>query len=457
MIQKLLRRLFPRGSRQSRPTVLPPARHGIDPARISPCALSVCETLKAAGHQAFVVGGAVRDLLLGKAPKDFDVATDARPEEVRRLFRRSRIIGRRFRIVHVMCGRETVEVTTFRGQGAPIAEEGEQKEASRQVAASGRLLADNVFGTQAEDAARRDFTINALYYDPVSGELVDYQHGVRDLKRRVLRIIGDPETRYREDPVRMLRAVRIAAKLDFELDAKTAAPIPRLAHLLTEVPRARLFDEMLKLFLSGHALESARRLRAAGLHHGVLPLLDVVLEQPQGSRFVSLALANTDQRIAEDKPVSPAFLFATLLWHEVAARWQRLQAEGKSKMQALGLAIEAVLDEQVETLAIPRRYTAVMREIWLLQPRFEARSGARPFRLLEHPRLRAAYDFLMLRVQSGEVPAELGTWWTRFQEASPEERAGMLVKGEGAKRRRRRRRKPAAEPRPVERPLEVDR
>ncbi len=452
MIQKLIRRLL-RPRRAAGPVILPSSKHGITPDQISACARMVCETLQQAGYKAFVVGGAVRDLLMGKTPKDFDVATDARPEEVRQLFRRSRIIGRRFRIVHVMCGRETVEVTTFRGQAAPPPEgrgEGGDEEAEdmdRLVSENGRLLRDNVFGTQADDAARRDFTVNALYYDPIKAEIWDYQDGVADLRRGVLRIIGDPETRYREDPVRMLRAVRLAAKLDFELDPATRKPIRALAELLQDVPKARIFDEMLKLFLSGHALESARRLREEGLHHGVLPLLDVVLEQPLGERFVTLALANTDERIAADKPVSPAFLFAALLWHEVLAQWQKRGEAGAPPLAALQEAIEDVIDRQVETLAIPRRYTAVMREIWSLQPRFLQRSGQRPFRLLEQPRFRAAFDFLMLRCASGEVDPAVGQWWETFQHASPEERAGMLVKGEGParSRRRRKRRRAAAE------------
>jgi poly(A) polymerase len=447
MIQKLIRRLI-RPRRAADPAIIPLKKHGVAPDRINACALSVCQTLQQAGYKAFVVGGAVRDLLMGKEPKDYDVATDATPEEVRDLFRRSRIIGRRFRIVHVMCGRDTIEVTTFRGPSAPpVNGDGEEEEAEdveRHANERGRLLRDNVFGTQAEDAARRDFTVNALYYDPSTAEIWDSLGGVADLKRGVLRIIGDPETRYREDPVRMLRAVRLAAKLQLKLDPATRKPIRGMADRLQEVPKARMFDEMLKLFLSGHALESAKHLRQEGLHHGVLPLLDVVLEQPMGERFVTLALQNTDERMADDKPVSPAFLFATLLWHEVLARWQKCESEDMRPIPALNEAMEDVIQQQVENLAIPRRYTAAMREIWSLQPRFLQRSGQRPFRLLEHPRFRAAYDFLQLRCQSGEVEADVGQWWEQFQHANSEERTRMLVKGEGPARPRRRRRKPGA-------------
>ena len=450
MIQKLIQRLI-RPRRAADPAVIPLKKHGIAPERINSCALTVCQTLQHAGYKAFVVGGAVRDLLMGKDPKDYDVATDATPEEVRHLFRRSRIIGRRFRIVHVMCGRDTIEVTTFRGQSAPPPDntiEGEDEDAEevdRHVNENGRLLRDNVFGTQLEDAARRDFTMNALYYDPGTAEIWDSQNGVADIKHGVLRVIGDPETRYREDPVRMLRAVRLSAKLNLKLDPATREPIRGLAELLQDVPKARLFDEMLKLFLSGHALESAKRLREEGLHHGVLPLLDVVLEQPMGERFVTLALQNTDERIEADKPVSPAFLFATLFWHEVLAHWEKYQKQDMAPMPALNEAMDEVIHKQVETLAIPRRYTTVMREIWSFQPRFAQRAGQRPFRLLENPRFRAAFDFLLLRCASGEVEAEIGEWWEKFQHAHPDERARMLVKGEGpAKPRRRRRRKPSA-------------
>ncbi len=450
MIHQLIRRIFrPRDASPAVPKIIPRSEHGIGRERISACALRVCDTLREHGHAGFIVGGAVRDLLLGKTPKDFDVATDAKPERVRELFRRARIIGRRFRIVHVMCGRDLIEVTTFRGLIAPGhgAEAGEETgNDDHRLSEDGRLLRDNVFGTQAEDAMRRDFTVNALYYDPATESIWDYLGGYADARRGVLRIIGDPETRYREDPVRMLRAVRLAAKLGFELDAATRAPIRGMADRLSDVPKARLFDEMLKLFHSGHAFASAQRLRAEGLHHGLLPLLDVVVEQPLGERFVALALKNTDERVLADKPVSPAFLFATLLWHEVLARWQAHEEAGVRSMPALNEAMDEVIQTQVDRLAIPRRYTAAMREIWGMQPRFQQRSGQRPFRLLEHPRFRAGYDFLLLRCESGELPAELADWWTRFQDASPAERSAMLVQGEAPAKRRRRRRRKAPQP-----------
>jgi poly(A) polymerase len=435
MITKFLGRVFSgRIFRAPLPKIIPFSSHRIARERISSCALQVTQTLQRHDFTALVVGGAVRDLLLGREPKDFDVATDATPEDVRRLFRRSRIIGRRFRLVHVMCGAETVEVATFRG--------GHTLENAEAHAADehGRLLRDNVFGNQEQDATRRDFTINALFYDPASQEIWDYHDGVADLKKRRLRVIGDPEQRYREDPIRMLRAVRFAASCGLEIEAGTRKPIRALADLLHNVPPARLFDEMLKLLLSGHAYECVTRLRREGLHHGLLPLLDVILEQALGERFVMLALKNTDERVREDKPVSPAFLFAALLWHEVLAAWKSIEAKGMRGIPALYQAMDQVSRVQAEKLAIPRRFGTDMKEIWALQPRFLQRAGRRPYRLLEHPRFRASYDFLLLRCESGEVEAATGAWWTRFQHADDNERQQMLVpEGEPKKGRRRRR------------------
>ncbi len=443
MIRRLINKVFGRKSRATAngAQILAPAAHGIRLDQLDECALRTCETLAQAGFKGYVVGGAVRDLLLGKTPKDFDVATDATPEEVRRLFRRSRIIGRRFQIVHVMCGRVTIEVTTFRSNGQKEAEDNEERPTDEH----GRLLSDNVFGNMADDAARRDFTINALYYDPVREEVHDYFGGVADCKKRVLRMIGDPETRFREDPVRILRAARFAAKLDFHIDPDTRRPVATLAPLLANIPRARIFDEALKLLMSGHALRGVHQLRAEGLHHGMLPLLDTILDDPTGERFITAALKTTDARIAQDKPASPAFLFGTLLWPQVLQRWRALEAAGEKPQPALFMAMDEVLDAQRGQLAIPRRYDGMIKEIWALQPRFEQRGGQRPYRLLEHPRFRAAYDFLLLRAESGEVDAELGEWWTRFQDADDDERAAMLQADSGPKpRRKRRRKKPAA-------------
>jgi poly(A) polymerase len=374
--------------------------------------------------------------MLERTPKDFDVATDATPEQVHALFRRSRIIGRRFRLVHVMCGQDTVEVSTFRAMHNGDGDD------TRMQDAHGRLLRDNVFGAQSDDAVRRDFTVNALYYDPATEEVLDYCGGVHDVDARTLRIIGDPVVRYREDPVRMLRAVRLAAKLGLEIDAATRAPITRMASLIQNVPPARLFEEMLKLLLSGHAVACVGRLRSEGLHHGLLPLLDVILEQPLGERFVTLALQRTDERILADKGVSPGFLFAALLWHEVLAAWNAAKDRGVPPVPAMHEAMDQVLSVQAEKIAIPRRFGTDMKEIWLLQWRFDQRSGKRPYRVLESPKFRAGYDFLILRCESGEVDPELGQWWTRFQDVSDSEREEMIAgvaQVPGTKRRRRRR------------------
>jgi poly(A) polymerase len=435
MIKRFIQRVLTGRSKSRAPLSIPAKSHHIDRSHISSCARRVTDGLQEAGFKAFVVGGAVRDLMLGFVPKDYDVATDALPEEVRSIFRRSRIIGRRFKLVHVMCGPETVEVSTFRGMGSAD-EEGHERDEH------GRILRDNVFGSQEEDALRRDFTINALFYDPSTQEILDYTTGVADLKKRVIRIIGDPEQRYREDPVRMLRAVRLAAKMDGEIEAKTRAPIKRLAALVQNVPTARLFDEMLKLLLSGHARDCVLRLRKEGLHHGLLPMLDVILEQPLGERFVMLALEKTDERVRADKPVSPGFLFAALLWHEVLAAWKGLEAEGLKAIPALHQAMDNVVALQVEKLAIPRRFTTDMKEIWSLQPRLLQRSGRRPYRLLEHPRFRAGFDFLQLRCESGEVDQDTWKWWDRFKDAGEDERARMLVPERDGAKRKRRRRKP---------------
>ncbi len=436
MIRKFISRVLklgndkkPAGKREA--AIIPRSSHGISRDQISPGSRRVCDTLQAEGYKAYVVGGAVRDLLAGAKPKDFDVATDATPEQAKRCFRRSRIIGRRFQIVHAYMGQEIIEITTFRGALGDDAK----------TDAHGRVLHDNVFGSMAEDAARRDFTVNALYFDPASEQILDYHHGVADLKQKTLRMIGEPKVRYREDPVRMLRAVRLAAKLGLSIDPEARHPIRELASLLENVPAARLFDEMLKLLTSGHAVKCLQQLRAEGLHHGVLPLLDVILDQPLGEKFVMLSLADTDERIRRGKTSSPSFLFATLLWHEVLSVWERIKNGGESPIPALHQAMEEVLNIQGEKLAITRRIATDIKEIWALQPRFEQRSGKRPYGVLEHPRFRAAYDFLCLRAEAGELDQELAQWWTDFQTAEGETRAQMLLPDQGGARKKRRRRK----------------
>ncbi|MDR2689155.1 MAG: polynucleotide adenylyltransferase PcnB [Azoarcus sp.] len=442
MIRKLLRKVFTRNAKKPTPALTPACipvdQHGIHREQVSHAACKVCAVLQEHGHAAYIVGGAVRDLLIGHTPKDHDVATSATPEEIRALFRRARIIGRRFKIVHVMSGPETIEVSTFRAS--------HEAETDRH----GRVLRDNTYGSQAEDASRRDFTVNALYYDPATETILDYHHGVADLRQKTLRMIGEPRARYREDPVRMLRAVRLAAKLGLVIDPAARTPIREMAILLENVPTARLFDETLKLLLSGNAVRCLTQLREEGLHHGLLPLLDIVLEQSVGERFVRLVLENTDERVRADKSVSPGFLFAALLWPEVLQCWKANQANGMASQLALFEAMDQALDTQASRLAITRRIAGDIKEIWAMQARFDKRSGQAPYRLIEQPRFRAAWDFLHLRAAAGGVPQEIPDWWDRFAHATHDERKELLrmapADGSVLARKRRRRRKPAALP-----------
>lgn len=398
------------------PRVIPASVHGIRPEQVAWQAIRTCEALQRRGYKAYVVGGAVRDMLLGVTPKDFDVATDATPEQVKACQRRAIIIGRRFRLVHVIFGREVIECATFRS----LDSQGVRKDEN------GRVISDNIFGEMWEDAARRDFTVNALFYDPSTQEVLDYHDGFEDIKKKRLRIIGDPEVRYREDPVRMMRAVRIAAKLGFTIDEETRRPIPKMAKLLENVPDARLFDEIIKLLTSGHAVACIRELKREGLHHGLLPMLDLMDTESAGEKFLMLALQRTDERIGSGKKTSPAFLFATLLWPQAQKRWEQYAAKGESRAQALYSACDFVLDTQCEKLVIQRRYIADIRLIWMLQYRFERRFGKAPFGLVEHPKYRAAYDFMMLRAQNGEIPVESVEWWKNFYEGDEETRHALV-------------------------------
>ena len=429
--------------------IIPREQHNISRKQISSAALRVLYRLNEAGYAAYLVGGAVRDLLIGGQPKDFDVATDATPEDVRRLFRNCRLIGRRFRLAHVVFGQEIVEVATFRGSG----EGGEDNAGDRHVI-DGRIVRDNVWGTLEEDALRRDFTVNALYYNIADFSVRDYVGGFDDVQRRVLRLIGDPVQRYREDPVRMLRAVRLSAKLDFAIASEARAPFADLGELLAQAPPARLFDETLKMFLAGSGLKSFRALEQSGLLGAVFPLTARALAF-RGDSFralVEAGLAGTDARVAEGKSVTPAFLFAVLLWGAVRAQAEREIARGVESNLAWQRVSHQVIAEQAKHVAIPRRFGQVMQEIWVLQPRFVDRQKKRVFRLLTHPRFRGAYDFLLLRAAEGGDIAELGRWWTHAQaaphEALAEELSAAPAEATGpadaTKKRRRRRRKPKA-------------
>ncbi len=475
------------------PRIIPRSEHTISRSHISQNALRVLYKLRDAGYMAFLVGGCVRDLLLGIEPKDFDVATDALPEEVKRLFRNCRLVGRRFRLAHVFFGREIIEVATFRAASAPSQgeeplpdadpEDGEAPEldelevlqrvppadpvvddrperddsSERVTDETGRIIRDNVYGTIDADVWRRDFTCNALYYNIADFTLWDYVGGKEDVAARKLKLIGDPETRFREDPVRMLRAARFEAKLGFEIDPATAGPLARLGDLLGGVPPARLFDETLKLFLSGHGAKSYAVLRRRGLLATLLPTVDAYIASHPGSlveRLLVQGLENTDQRVGADKPVTPTFLFALLLYGPIAGIIEATPPERWHELATILDACDEAAREAQANVAIPKRFTLGVREMFALQPRLEHPRGRRALRVLEHPRFRAAYDLLLLRADFGLAPRELAQWWTRIQEVSAEERgnmadamAGQPQRTEGPRRggrRRRRRRSPGA-------------
>lgn len=418
---------------------IPASEHGIDRAAISANALKVLNRLRDGGYKGYVVGGGVRDLLLGREPKDFDIATDALPEQVKRLFRNSRLIGRRFRLAHVHFGRDIIEVATFRANT-------DDGSGDRRLE-SGRLVRDNVYGTIEEDAVRRDFTVNALYYDAHENVVLDFTSGFEDLKSGLLRLIGDPDRRYREDPVRMLRAARFAAKLGFRVHPRTEAPIAALGKRLSDIAPARIYEECLKLFLTGHALASFEILRHYDLFRYLFPDTDACLsEEEEGypRTLVSRALANTDERVAQGKPVVPAFLFAVFLWHPMRERAAELMDEGMQEREAMEVAAEQVMSRQVRHVAVPKRTSWPMREIWFLQPRFRKRQGKAALKLLQHPRFRAAYDFLLLRAEGDPELKEQADFWTEIQNVPENEQKRRLLGGGKKKRGRRRKRKKKA-------------
>ena len=420
-------------------------QHKIDPKLVAEPAVRVVKTLQDAGYEAYIVGGAVRDLLVGLRPKDFDVATNATPEQVKALFRRAFIVGRRFRLVHVIYGRgrehEQIEVSTFRAymdnavdaaavKGNEKTSRAELADKSHAVDASGRVLRDNVWGPQIEDAARRDFTVNAMYYDPETQIVVDYHGGFADSKARLLRMIGDPEVRYREDPVRIIRVLRFAAKMGYRIEAKTEAPIRGMKALLANVPSSRLFDEMIKLLQTGHSLASLEVLKKYGLDRKTFPILDAhfegIAKNPAREAFVNRALADTDRRVNEGKPVAPSFLMACVFWHEVSARWKTLRDEGVPAMPALQDAVDATFDARIGDISGRGKYASDMREIWTMQPRFDKRTGSSPASMLEQPRFRAAFDFMRLRADAGEIDMELVEWWEDYSMGDEEQRRALM-------------------------------
>lgn len=399
------------------------SEHCISRKQISDYALKVLYRLQKEGFDAYLVGGCVRDLLLGREPKDFDVVTNADPEQVKKVFRNCRIIGRRFRLVHVHFGQEVIEVATFRGVG-------EAQNDNQVLSKEGRLLRDNVYGTIEEDVWRRDFTVNALYYNIKDFSVVDYTGGMADHQAAVLRLIGDPETRFREDPVRMLRAVRFAVKLGFHIHQNCEKSIHDVAHLLANIPPARLYDETLKLFLSGYALQTFEMLRHYGLFQVLFPATEHSLSQEEQGfpkLLVIKALENSDNRIAEGKTVTAYFLFAAFLWDAVQTRSKQKLAKGAPEFIAYQEAAEEVISSQIKTTSLPRHITLAMREVWSLQPKFNTRIGSKPSRLINHPRFRAGYDFLVLRAQTGGAEMELAQWWETYQHANETEQRKMTA------------------------------
>ena len=440
-IKKILRKSRPKTPATDSAHTIARNKHHVSKTDISPNALRVLTRLNGAGFQAYLVGGSVRDLLLRKSPKDFDVATNATPNQIKQLFRNARIIGRRFKLAHILYHREIIEVATFRGLN-----EVDTADANQQTNDHGMLIRDNAYGTLEEDAWRRDFTINSLYYH-LDGSIVDFTGGVNDVSLRMIRMIGVPETRYQEDPVRMLRAIRFSAKLHFDIEPATAAPISVLSELITHISGSRLFDEMTKLYQCGEAESVQRLLVQFGLFHHLFPQTAVLFDTdyPVNALLIN-ALGSTDARIRDQKPITPAFLYAIILWFPLMARLIQLKDEGMDPLPALEKAMSQVIIEQNKRVTIPKRYTQVMREIWLLQYRFSKRTGHRAYTLLEHPRFRGAYDFLALRALAGDEDIELAEWWTTFQDADEKAQAQMIAALDEApaKKKTRRRRKPKA-------------
>lgn len=440
------------------PLIFSRDQHPVSRKLLSPNALKVLYRLNKGGFDAYLVGGGVRDILLGFKPKDFDIATNATPDEIKELFRNCRLIGRRFRLAHIVFGREIIEVATFRGHHDNASEQEKSCKKTSKQSEDGMLLRDNIYGSIEEDAERRDFTINALYYSAKDFKVYDFANGVQDVNDKVIRLIGDPETRYREDPVRMLRAIRFATKLDMQISDDTKAPIKELSTLMANIPAARLFEEFLKMFIAGKAVANFEQLRSYNLFGYFFPAVEQALNDESDQQrflldFIMLAMENTDKRINNDQRVTPAFLFAAMLWYPLQKHIQQIKVTTQLTPQDIFFAaLNEIMPEQQRSIAIPKRFQAVIKDIWILQDKLGRREGKRAFKTLEHPKFRAGYDFLLLRAQIEDTDElkELAHWWTDFQEVSNEARLQM-IKGvklpQGAKRRpAKKRRKPAAKP-----------
>ncbi|WP_440874936.1 polynucleotide adenylyltransferase PcnB [Thalassotalea sp. PLHSN55] len=447
----------------AQPTVLTRDQHPVSRKFISANALKVLYRLNKGGYKAYLVGGGVRDILLGKEPKDFDIATNATPEQIKALFRNCRLIGRRFRLAHIVFGRDIIEVATFRGHHENASKKEQSCQKTSKQNDEGMLLRDNIYGSIEEDAERRDFTINALYYSATDFTVHDFANGMHDINAKKIRLIGDPQTRYREDPVRMLRAIRFATKLDMTISDETEAPINELAPLLESIPAARMFEEFLKLFISGKAVANFEHLCHYNIFQYFFPALNDMLTEQQHqyvNDFIILAMSNTDKRINNNQRVTPAFLFAALLWYPLQQQIQLVKASAQlSPQDAFFEALGIIMSRQQQSIAIPKRFQTVMKDIWILQERLARRDGKRAYKAFEHPKFRAGYDFLLLRAQIEEANlpentkgslSELAKWWTDFQNVSPETQQQMIKatasnrSGTSARRSPRKRRKPAA-------------
>lgn len=439
--------------------VLTRDQHPVSRKLISDNALKVLYRLNKGGYDAYLVGGGVRDILLGLQPKDFDIATNATPEQIKQLFRNCRLIGRRFRLAHIVFGREIIEVATFRGHHDSAAEEQKNCQKTSKQNAQGMLLRDNIYGSIDEDAQRRDFTINAMYYSVKDFTIHDFANGIDDIERQQIRLIGDPTTRYREDPVRMLRAIRFATKLNMQISAETEQPIKQLAPLLANIPPARMFEEFNKLFLSGKGLSNFKLLRAYGLFHHLFPAVELALNEQQPeyiNDFISKALSNSDQRIANDQRVTPAFLLAAMLWYPLQQKIAEMQQQiALSPQDAFFSALAEITSQQQQRIAIPKRFQAVMKDIWILQEKLTRREGKRAFKTFEHPKFRAGYDFLLLRAEielpyHGNQLTDLARWWTDFQQSEPPTQQQMIKlvasTSSGKRRTPRKRKKPRINP-----------
>jgi poly(A) polymerase len=424
-------------------SIIKRSEHKMRLSDLTPNTQRVLRTLTAHNYHAYAVGGCVRDRLLGLDPKDFDVVTDATPEQIKACFRNCRLIGRRFRLAHITFGREVIEVATFRGHHVDDSKENLAKQSS-----DGQLIRDNIFGSIEEDAARRDFTFNAMYFDASNEDILDFANGIHAIQTRNIEMIGDASMRFKEDPVRMLRAARFSVKLNMTIDDEMQGIISEHAHLLANIPPARLFEEISKLLLVGKGLKTFTLMHSLGLVKILFPALDGLLNDPKGKelQLILNMLINTDERIANEMRITPAFLYATLLWYPMEERAQQLTFDASlAPHDAINIASGEVIHRQVQRIMVPKRFTIPVREIWALQSRLQKRFGKRPFQLLSHPRFRAAYDFLLLRgqVEGGEL-LELAEWWTQFQEASVEQRADMIkaVGGNSSGPRRKKRKKP---------------